>query len=78
MSLQQQNALFPNNIELRLKKELGKVTLDKTEAEKNLEVKLEEDEQALQHQKYLISGVINKYGNKKHTASTAHKSLVNL
>ena len=54
------------------------MTLDKTEAEKNLEAKLEEDEQALQHQKYLISGVINKYGNKKHTASTAHKSLVNL
>ena len=54
------------------------MTLDKTEAEKNLDAKLEEDEQALQHQKYLISGVINKYSNSKHTASTAHKSLVNL
>ena len=45
MSIQEQNALFPNNVELRLAKVLGKVV--QTEAQKNLDDRLETDDLAL-------------------------------
>ena len=77
MSVQEQNALFPNNVELRLQKALGK-KVEMTEAQKNLDGKLEADDLALQHQKYLINGVINKFKSNKTTFSSANKNLVNL
>ena len=46
MTVQEQNALFPNNVDLRLKKALGKKIVD-TDAQKDLDGKLEQDDLAL-------------------------------
>ena len=77
MTVQEQNALFPNNVDLRLKKALGKKVVD-TDAQKDLDGKLEQDDLALQHQKYLINGVLSKFRSKNTTTEQAHKNLVSL
>ena len=68
MTIQEQNALFPNNVELRLQKALGR-KVENTDAQKDLDGKLEADDLALQHQKYLINGVIAKFKDRNTTYS---------
>ena len=75
-SIERQNELFPNNIEFKMQQKLTTHRAPKVEEEKNLDQKLEADNAALQHQRYLIDGVIKTFTAKKLNYSTASKGLL--
>ena len=79
MSIERQNELFPNNVEHRLKQKLQKQYADvaKTSSrDKSLDLKLDDDRKALNHQKYLLEGVMKEMVKKRHDLRSHHRGLV--
>ena len=79
MSIEKQNQLFPNNLEHRLRQKLQKQYNDVTpaiEEEKTLEVKIKDENDALNLQKYLIEGAIKELTFKKQDIAALNRGLI--
>ena len=76
MSIERQNELFPNNMEHRAKERLKTHRAPTPEEEKLLDEKLNEEHNALMHQKFLVEGVLKQLVFKRKDVHAAEKGLV--